>query len=79
MNHPALVRRWKLEVDEIMKRDFLIGVDEAGASEEDVLRYFGFGFSPREFAVWFGEKYDLHRVSDRWTLLGWTRGNAGLG
>ena len=61
----TLVSRWKLEVDAIMKRDFLIDLDEAGASDEDVLRYFGFGFSPHEFTDWFGEKYDLDRVTDR--------------
>ncbi len=69
MPFSAPVLRWKQQVDAIMKRDFLIDLDEAGASEEDVVRYFGFGFSPREFADWFGEKYDLDRVTDGWTML----------
>ena len=67
MSLPAPVRRWKLKVDAIMKQDFLIDLDEAGASDEDVLRYFGFGFSPRAFADWFGQKYDLDRVTDDWS------------
>ena len=66
----APVRRWKLQVDAIMRRDFVIDLDDAGASDEDILRYFGFGFSPRAFADWFGEKYDLGRVTDGWSMLG---------
>jgi hypothetical protein len=66
---PAPARRWKLQVDAIMKRNFLIDLDDAGASEEDVLRYFGSGESPRDFAEWFGEKYDLDRLTDRWLLF----------
>jgi len=69
MTLPTPVSRWKLQVDAIMKRDFLIDLDEAGASDEDVLRYFGFGFSPRAFADWFGEKYDLDRVTDGGLML----------
>ena len=70
MTFPAPVRRWKLQVDAIMKQDFAIDLDEAGASNEDILRYFGFGFSPRAFADWFSEKYDLDRVADGWSMLG---------
>ncbi len=69
MTIPTPVRRWKLQVDAIMKQDFLIDLDDAGASDEDILRYFGFGFSPRAFADWFGEKYDLDRVTDGWSML----------
>lgn len=69
MSLSAPVRRWKLQVDAIMKRDFLIDLDDAGASDEDVLRYFGFGFSPRAFADWFGEKYDLDRATDGGLML----------
>jgi hypothetical protein len=69
MTLPAPVCRWKLQVDAIMKRDFLIDLDEAGASDDDVVRYFGLGFSPRAFADWFGEKYDLDRVTDGWSML----------
>ena len=67
---PVPVRRWKLQVDAIMRRDFVIDLDDAGASDEDILRYFGFGFSPRAFADWFGEKYGLDRVTDGWSMLG---------
>jgi hypothetical protein len=76
MTLSAPVSRWKLQVDAIMKRDFLIDLAEAGASDDDVVRYFGFGFSPRAFSDWFGEKYDLDRVTDRWTLLGRAGGDA---
>lgn len=66
---PTPVGRWKLQVDAIMKRDFLIDLDEAGASDEDVVRYFGFGLSPRAFADWFGKKYDLDRITDGELML----------
>ncbi len=63
---PAPVQRWKREVDTIMGRDYLIDLEDAGAGDEDVARYFAAGASPKEFVDWFGEKYGLERLADIW-------------
>ncbi len=55
------VELWKAEVDRVLKRHYFIDLDEAGASEDDVLRYFGWGDPPELFVAWFAEKYDLDR------------------
>ena len=66
---PPQVLRWKAEVDRCMKHHYLIDLDDAGASDEDVLRYFGWGDTPEQFVIWFTEKYDLQRYSGPYGLL----------
>lgn len=52
---------WVKDVDRIMKRDWYIDLEMAGASAGDVLRYWRFGDSPEDFVEWFAAKYDLIR------------------
>jgi len=38
-----------------MKRDWCIDADDAGWSEEDVLRYWRFDETPEDFVAWFAD------------------------
>lgn len=58
--------RWRRRVDQLMRREYLIDLEDAGASHDDVARYFASDQSPEAFVAWFGEKYDLQRPSDFW-------------
>ena len=56
----AIDRNWLSGLDDAMKRFFAIDHDDAGMSEEVLLRYAD--LSPQEAALQFGEDYDLRRV-----------------
>lgn len=58
---PADCLAWIRAVDVIMKRDWFIDSDDAGLSEEDVLRFYASGESPEAFVERFAIKYDLLR------------------
>ena len=49
-----------------MKELFAIDHDDAGMSEEVLLRYAD--LEPREAALQFGEDYDLQRVDINWGI-----------
>lgn len=55
---------WLCRLDDAMKMLFAIDHDDAGMSEEVLLRYAD--LSPREAALQFGEDYDLQRIDIGW-------------
>lgn len=52
---------WVMEVDRLMRRDWCIGVVDAGLDATELTKFWGYGESPAEFVAWFAEKYDLIR------------------
>ena len=52
---------WVMEVDRLMRRDWCIGVVDAGLDAAELTKFWGYGESPAEFVAWFAEKYDLIR------------------
>ncbi len=50
---------WIGEVDRALRELYFINTMDAGWDDEDVARYFAYGMQPKEFALWYGEKYDL--------------------
>ena len=60
---PQACREWLDRVNAVMTRDWCIDADDAGWSDEDVLRYWRFGETPEEFVDWYSEKYDLIRFN----------------
>ena len=60
---PDACRDWLDRVNAVMKRDWCIDADDAGWSDDDVLRYWRFGETPEEFVAWYAEKYALIRFS----------------
>lgn len=57
---------WLCRFDDAMKELFAIDHDDAGMSEEVLLRYAD--LEPREAALQFGEDYDLQRVDINWGI-----------
>ncbi len=57
---------WLCKFDDAMKMLFAIDHDDAGMSDEVLLRYTD--LSPREAALQFGEDYDLQRVDISWGM-----------
>ena len=55
---------WLSKLDDAMKMLFAIDHDDAGMSEEVLLRYSD--LPPREAALQFGEDYDLQRIDIGW-------------
>jgi hypothetical protein len=54
-----LFEKWKKEADEEMSELWGINWAEACGDEEPLKSGYNSGQSPREFAVWWGDKYDL--------------------
>lgn len=52
---------WTATVDHLMRRDWRIGVDDAGIDEQQLADHWGQGETPAAFVEWFAEKYDLIR------------------
>lgn len=50
---------WLVEVNRTLRELYFIGSDDAGWGTEEIDRYFSYGMHPREFVLWFGEKYGL--------------------
>lgn len=65
---PRDCRRWLVQVDRILRREWRIDSEDAGWDREDVLRYWGYGETPEEFVEGFAEKYDLIRFEPYGTL-----------
>lgn len=56
---------WVAEVDRRMRRDWCIGVVDAGLDAVELTKFWTYGESPAEFVAWFAEKYDLIRFEPR--------------
>lgn len=57
--------RWIQLVDRLMRRDWCIGVADAGLDDADLARYWKNGDTPEAFVAWFAEKQDLIRFEPR--------------
>jgi hypothetical protein len=55
------LKAWAAQVDHLMRQDWCIGINDAGLSDDELLRYWRSGEEPAEFVAWFAEKYDLIR------------------
>ena len=53
--------RWVQAVDRLLKRDWCIGVEDAGIDDAQLDAHWRDGDTPPEFVAWFAEKYDLIR------------------
>lgn len=53
--------QWTAAVDQLMRRDWQIGVDDAGIDEKQLADHWRDGQTPVAFVEWFAEKYDLIR------------------
>ncbi|HEY0927667.1 hypothetical protein [Brevundimonas sp.] len=56
---PQPCRDWLVRVNAVMKRDWCIDAEDAGWSDEDILRYWRFAQPPEAFVEWYAEKYGL--------------------
>lgn len=52
---------WITAVDQLMRRDWSIGIDDAGIDEQQLADHWRDGGTPAAFVEWFAEKYDLIR------------------
>lgn len=55
---------YKEAVDSEMLKLFGIDTSAAGIEEERLEKAQANGQTPKEFVIWFGEKYDLERLED---------------
>ena len=56
---------WGQAVDRLLKRDWCIGVGDAGIDDAQLDQHWHDGATPPEFVAWFAEKYDLIRFEPR--------------
>ena len=56
-------RDWRRRVDAIMKKNYAITTDDAGLSEDDILRFFRNEPDADAFVDWFATKHDLVHAS----------------
>lgn len=66
---PDECAKWVAEVDRLMKRDWYIDTDDAGLDDAQVITYWKFGDTPKEFVAWHAEKYDLYDFRHPWGTL----------
>lgn len=59
-------RNWIREANAYLKQHYAIDFYEGGADEEELVRAAESGDTPKEYAEWWAEKYDLDRVSGPW-------------
>lgn len=52
---------WTAAVDQLMRRDWHIGIEDAGIDDQRLADHWGDGETPAAFVEWFAEKYDLIR------------------
>ena len=57
--------QWTAAVDQRMRRDWQIGIDDAGIDEQQLADHWRDGETPAAFVEWFAEKYDLIRFERR--------------
>lgn len=69
---PRVCLAWVKEVDRLMLEAFCIDLFDAGADQEQIVRYWKGGQAPDDFVQWFGEKYDLI-TRDQWDPFGVAR------
>lgn len=50
---------WKHEADAALRRGWVIGLEDAGVSDEELRTHFDDGEAAVRFAEWFADKYDL--------------------
>lgn len=50
---------WHRKANFLLKRDYGIDFVDAGLTELELRKYFGFGDSPEEFIEWYATKYNL--------------------
>lgn len=62
MPQPTSVPLFRQQVDQEMLRLFGISWADACGDAEPLERAIDRGSSPREFALWWGDRYDLERV-----------------
>lgn len=55
---------WRQEAGAALTRRWMIGLDDAGIGDEELLRHFHDDVPAVEFAEWFARKYDLYDFSD---------------
>lgn len=53
--------QWTAAVDQLMRRAWCIGIDDAGMDEQQLAAHWRDGQTPAAFVEWFAEKYDLIR------------------
>jgi hypothetical protein len=53
--------QWIADVDQRMRRDWCIGIDDAGIDQQQLADHWRDGQTPAAFVEWFAEKYDLIR------------------
>ena len=53
--------QWTAAVDQLMRRDWCIGIKDAGIDEQQLTDHWRDGETPSAFVAWFAEKYDLIR------------------
>jgi hypothetical protein len=53
--------QWTAAVDQLMRRDWCIGIEDAGIDEQQLADHWRDGETPAAFVEWFAEKYDLIR------------------
>ena len=51
--------QWTAAVDQLMRRDWCIGIEDAGIDEQQLADHWRDGETPSAFVEWFAEKYDL--------------------
>ena len=53
--------QWTAAVDQLMRRGWCIGIEDAGIDEQQLGDHWRDGETPAAFVEWFAEKYDLIR------------------
>lgn len=51
--------QWLKATDKHLKEMYSIDHRDAGWSEADIDRFYGYGMEPEAFVRWYGEKYEL--------------------
>lgn len=59
MHTPVCLMDYWNEVDAVMRRRFCIDTADAGISADEIAAAQKAGWSPEQYARWFGGKYDL--------------------
>ncbi|OYU89068.1 MAG: hypothetical protein CFE29_16185 [Bradyrhizobiaceae bacterium PARB1] len=55
---------WRKAVDQRLHRSYCITLADAGVDDEMLKSHWEMKQPANEFVDWFGEKYDLDRISD---------------
>jgi hypothetical protein len=55
---------WRQEADTEMRLRWVIGLDDAGIGDDELLKHFQDGVHAIDFVEWFARKYDLIDFSE---------------